>query len=419
MEEKILAYLDEHQQELYDLLSELLKIDTQNYHTYGLEEAGQQYFAEVCRKDGFEADLYYPDAIPGFTEHEGYLPNRGTDKRPNVTVPYRGKTGKKKITIAAHMDTVPLGDESQWSVPPLSGAIKDGRIYGRGGSDDKFGIVAGLYALKALRACGVELNNDVYVTSYCDEEGGGGNGALATALKYPSDIYINLDGGKMEVQPYAVGGAAGRIAFHSEEELCSSRKMFAGFEAIVEEFDKFGNRRLAELDQSPIFHGTGEAKDAYRLLSIKCGNGGLNLNYGELGYTIYTLLDQEQFEQEFKEMGEAIDKRLKELDLVFDGIIRTSRYFHAVAPKSSPAEAQMFCDLLSQTNGKPSRIAGSCLSDLSVLHRWGGGIAFNSGLYKGFDEYGGPHQIDEYVTCSEFLAITKALALFLLKQDEE
>ena len=56
------------------------------------------------------------------------------------------------------------------------------------------------------------------------------------------------------------------------------------------------------------------------------------------------------------------------------------------------------------------------LSELFVIYQYGDSISFNAGLYKDFGEYGGPHQIDEHVDCDKFLAITKALALYLIEK---
>lgn len=416
MQEKVLAYLDEHKEEMFGLLSDLLKIDTQNYISYGNEEAGQQFFAEFCQKNGFQTDLYYPDSIPGFTEHEGYLAGRGTDRRPNVTAILPGKTGKQKITLAAHMDTMPVGSETDWSVPALGGVMKDNRIYGRGSSDDKFGIAASIFAAMAIRDSGVILDDDVYITSYCDEEMGGGNGALATCLKYPSDVYINLDGGGMQVLPYGIGGLSGAASLHKEETLSSCSSVFEGLTILVDEFEKFGKKRFKELGKSPIFAGTSIHDDAYRLLGVTCGSGGLDLNSAKISFTYYTLQEQSAIEAEVEELAQRISKKLAKKGLVFDGIQKVSRFFHPIYPDSVSQDAMLFKEKLETSYGKSVAIAGGCLSDLSVLHKYGNGVAFNTGLYKGFDEYGGPHQIDEYVDCDEFLAIAKALALYLLEK---
>lgn len=412
----VLNYIDNNKEELFELLSELLKIDTQNYSSYGNEENGQRYFLNYCKENGIDAELYYPDAVEGLTSHAGYLEGRGTDKRPNVTAIFRGRTGKTKITLAAHMDTMPIGDENQWSVPALGGVIKDNKIWGRGASDDKFGIASSIFAMKAIRDCGLSLDDDVYVTSYADEELGGGNGALASCLKYPSDIYINLDGGGMQVIPYGIGGRCCSASLRKNATLSSCATVFEGLKILVDEFNKFGQKRFMELHNSHIFSNTWIEDDAYRLLSAACGNGGLDLNTGKISFTYYTLSSQKKIEKELDVIIEVISKRLEAIGLIFDGIEYISRFFHPVSPKTPPEDAVLFKNALEKTYGKEVKFAGGCLSDLSVIHQYGGGTAFNTGLYKGFDEYGGPHQIDEYVDCDEFLAITKALALYLIKK---
>jgi len=419
MQTKILTYLDEHKDDLFKLLSDLLQINTENFITHGNEEAGQQFFADFCHKHGFKTDLYYPDLLPGLTKHEGYLAGRGTDKRPNVTAILPGRSGKQKITLAAHMDTMPIGDPNAWSVPALSGAMQDNKIFGRGSSDDKFGIAASIFAAMAIRDCGIILEDDVYITSYCDEEMGGGNGALATCLKYPSDIYINLDGGNMQVIPYAVGGRNASVSLHVNETLSSGERAFHGLKIMVEEWENFGKRRFAELHNDPIFCGTDLEKDAFRILGISSGIGGVDLNAAEMNFTYYTLTEQEKIEAEVDEVCTRIADRLKQMDITFDGIKNISRFFHPLRPNAAPADAELFAKLLESTYCQPVTMGAGCLSDLSVIHKYGGGIAFNTGLFKGFNEYGGPHQIDEYVDCDKFLAITKALALYLLEKTNQ
>lgn len=49
--------------------------------------------------------------------------------------------GKPALCFAGHIDTVPFGN-APWTVPPLSGEIKDGKLYGRGTADMKGGVAA-------------------------------------------------------------------------------------------------------------------------------------------------------------------------------------------------------------------------------------------------------------------------------------
>ncbi len=57
--------------------------------------------------------------------------------------------GPRTIGIYAHSDVVPIS--GKWVNPPFEPVIKDGKIYGRGSSDDKGPLIACLYSVIALR----------------------------------------------------------------------------------------------------------------------------------------------------------------------------------------------------------------------------------------------------------------------------
>lgn len=56
--------------------------------------------------------------------------------------------GEELIGIIGHLDVVPEGEN--WTYPPFSGKISDGKIYGRGAIDDKGPVIASLYAMKTV-----------------------------------------------------------------------------------------------------------------------------------------------------------------------------------------------------------------------------------------------------------------------------
>ncbi|MBC7813115.1 MAG: M20/M25/M40 family metallo-hydrolase [Burkholderiales bacterium] len=92
-------------------------------------------------------------------------------RRPNViisTAPH-GPTG---LLLIGHLDTVPTGDESLWKYPPFSGAIADGRIYGRGAIDTKGGMASALYALAALAKHDEPQHGRTQLICVPDEESG-------------------------------------------------------------------------------------------------------------------------------------------------------------------------------------------------------------------------------------------------------
>jgi succinyl-diaminopimelate desuccinylase len=93
-------------------------------------------------------------------------------QRPNVIVSTTAE-GKTGLLLVGHLDTVPPGDEKQWTMPPFSGAVKDGKIYGRGAIDTKGGMAAALYALAALKQVGGEnISGRAQLICVPDEETG-------------------------------------------------------------------------------------------------------------------------------------------------------------------------------------------------------------------------------------------------------
>jgi succinyl-diaminopimelate desuccinylase len=50
--------------------------------------------------------------------------------------------GRPHLVLNGHLDTVPPGDPARWSIPPFSGEIRDGRLWGRGAADMKSGVAA-------------------------------------------------------------------------------------------------------------------------------------------------------------------------------------------------------------------------------------------------------------------------------------
>ena len=84
--------------------------------------------------------------------------------------------GKETLGILAHVDVVPEGDN--WTYPPYSGTIADGKIFGRGTLDDKGPAIISLFAMKAIADSGVKLNKKIRMILGADEESG------SACLKY-------------------------------------------------------------------------------------------------------------------------------------------------------------------------------------------------------------------------------------------
>jgi succinyl-diaminopimelate desuccinylase len=100
------------------------------------------------------------------TQITGENPNR-----PNLIVS-TSEEGETGLLLIGHTDTVPPGDESRWTHPPFSGAVADGKIYGRGAVDTKGGMTSALYALGALKQTGGLRSKRAQLICVPDEETG-------------------------------------------------------------------------------------------------------------------------------------------------------------------------------------------------------------------------------------------------------
>jgi acetylornithine deacetylase len=88
--------------------------------------------------------------------------------RTSVLARWAGSGGGRSLMLNAHCDTV----DTTGMAEPFSGAIRDGRLYGRGSYDMKGSLAACMAAAKALSDAAVRLRGDVYMAAVADEEYG-------------------------------------------------------------------------------------------------------------------------------------------------------------------------------------------------------------------------------------------------------
>ena len=78
--------------------------------------------------------------------------------------------GPRSLAIDAHVDTVGVGDPARWETDPFSGLVRDGRVLGRGTSDQKGGAAAMISAGKILKDLGYDGAFSVFFTFTVLEE---------------------------------------------------------------------------------------------------------------------------------------------------------------------------------------------------------------------------------------------------------
>jgi acetylornithine deacetylase/succinyl-diaminopimelate desuccinylase-like protein len=106
--------------------------------------------------------------------------------------------GGPTIGVIGHYSTVAIGELSEWTKDPVGGEVSDGRIYGRGATDQKGGIAAVLLAAMHLIESGADLKGQLRLLLVP------GEGCTEMALEpvvaqtpeaVRCDVYLDSDGG--------------------------------------------------------------------------------------------------------------------------------------------------------------------------------------------------------------------------------
>ena len=398
MEARLLQYIEDNKDILFSTLSELVKINTENFITHGNENKGQDYLEKIYKEIALEVDSFTPDSVEGLTQNIDYMPGRNTDKRENLVAIFEGENKEKNLMLAAHMDTMPLGDLNKWEDAPLSGLIKDGKIYGRGSGDDKFGLAVAWFLIKALKDLGIKPSQNILIGSYIDEEYGGGNGALGLALKYPCDCVINLDSSGFETE--ALGGGCFKLKLvttKNDKAIASVFDVFTGVNLIKEELEKL--------------HNTG--KTTVRFSNFEGGKGGVK--EATINIAIYTDMSKEETQAKLDSIVSRLTPELEKLNLATDGFILTTRFFHYGEADKDSREVELLTELITENTGEAPDTKGTCLSDLSLVLKYGSKNSFNYGMPRGSKTGGGAHQPNEHIECEKLLDLTKIMAKLIMK----
>jgi acetylornithine deacetylase/succinyl-diaminopimelate desuccinylase-like protein len=118
---------------------------------------GAEFFKKILDDEGIENRVF--EVAPG----RGDLWAR---------IPHTTAASKRPIILLNHMDVV-TSDASHWKVPPFSGELRDGYIWGRGAQDMKDEGLAQLVVMVMLKRERVALDRDVIFLAVADEEAEG------------------------------------------------------------------------------------------------------------------------------------------------------------------------------------------------------------------------------------------------------
>ncbi|HEU5000999.1 MAG TPA: dipeptidase [Lapillicoccus sp.] len=119
--------------------------------------------------------------------------------RPAVVGHRDGPPGSRTVTLYAHHDVQPPGEDALWDSPPFEPTERGGRLYGRGAADDKAGVMAHIAALRAFPD-----GPPVGVTVFVEGEEEIGSDSLLTILerhseKLRADAIVLADSGNWDI----------------------------------------------------------------------------------------------------------------------------------------------------------------------------------------------------------------------------
>lgn len=412
---ELCGLIDERKELLFALLSDLIKINSENFGTWGNEEECARYVQDLCDKMGLQTALYSPLALPDFDKSPDYFPGRALENRYNVTAIWKGTEDVNELMLMAHTDTVMIGDPDNWETDPLSGEIKDGKIFGRGACDDKYAVAAVLFLIELLKKEGFTPKKNLVFAAYCDEELGGSHGAMAAVLKDPCNRVLNMDGKANQIWQCASGGQVVTYRYHTLEVADSAEKTATAIPLVMEEIKKFGEKRRAELNANRFYAGTIIPGTSLRYTEIRAGNNGADLGVGELQFTYYTDKKKEEIYEEFAVLEKILDEKLAPLGIKGDGFIPYTRFFHYGFCEPDCRDIQDMLEAAQEATGSKPLVCGSCLSDLSIILKYSDADAYGYGAGRNFDEPGGAHQPNEFMECDKLVEYTKNIGAYILK----
>lgn len=148
----------DHLQQYSDLaikwMQEYLRVDTTN--PPGNEMKAVAFYKKILDAEGIENRTF--EFAPGRGDLWARIPSAASEAKI-----------LRPIILLNHMDVV-TSDATHWRVPPFSGEIKDGYLWGRGAQDMKDEGLAQLVVMVMLKREKVVLNRDVIFLAVADEE---------------------------------------------------------------------------------------------------------------------------------------------------------------------------------------------------------------------------------------------------------
>ncbi|TMW54656.1 hypothetical protein DOY81_000187 [Sarcophaga bullata] len=162
------------------------------------------------------------------------LPNGGKIPLPKVLLGTLGTDPKKKtVVVYGHLDVQPALKEDGWDTEPFVLSEKDGKLYGRGASDDKGPVLCWIHAIEAYQKLNIDIPVNIkFVLEGMEESGSLGLDDLLLSLKdsFLSNVdYVCISdnywlGKKRPCLTYGLRG----LVYYTVEVECAQKDLHSG-----------------------------------------------------------------------------------------------------------------------------------------------------------------------------------------------
>ncbi len=165
MNQKIAELAKKYKDEIVQTASEMIQINSQSTQ----EGEMAQYTVDKMKALGYDEVV--------------------VDAYGSVFGTVKGTGGGSSVMLNCHLDVVDEGEPLKWKYPPYSGAIAEGKIWGRGASDTKGTFAIQVYTPIMLKEAGLLPKGDIVVAGVVSEEIAGFGAMMQTRDNYKLTDY--------------------------------------------------------------------------------------------------------------------------------------------------------------------------------------------------------------------------------------
>lgn len=166
---QILAWIDAERDALLGFFSEFLQAASPN--PPGDTRAAVGVMQRWLAKQGLDCRLVAPQ-----------------ETMPNLVASFEGALPGRHLVLNGHVDVFPAAPAEPGGRDPFSGAIENGRIYGRGAADMKCGTSAAMITFGLLSRLRDRLKGRLTLTAVSDAETGGRWGTRYLVETMPGEV---------------------------------------------------------------------------------------------------------------------------------------------------------------------------------------------------------------------------------------